>query len=117
MSNSTEPFSELSDNIKQYVRTTIEIIKLEVIQRVAVIIAYFIYTFFKLLLFGMSLLMLSISIGLYLSEYLNNYAKGFAIVGVFYLLIFLIIYFVNRSWIEKNIQNNIIRNLFKNENL
>ena len=105
----------LTQNLKQYVRTTIEIIKLELIERSVIISSYILLQVVRWMLFTIALLILSIALGFYISDYLNDYIAGFGFIGTIYLLVAMIISVLNQRKIEKSIQNKIINNLFSED--
>jgi hypothetical protein len=114
MENNQE-IDELTKHLKQYVRTTIEIIKLELIERSIIISSYILLQVIRWMLFTIALLILTIALGFYISDYLNDYIAGFGFIGTIYLLIAMILSILNQRKIEKAIQNKILNNLF-NEN-
>jgi len=105
----------LTQNLKQYVRTTIEIIKLELIERSVIITSFILLQVIRWMLFAIALLILSVSLGFYISDYLNDYIAGFGFIGTIYLLVAMIISVLNQRKIEKVIQNKIISNLFRED--
>ena len=105
----------LTQNLKQYVRTTIEIIKLELIERSVIISSYILLQVVRWMSFTIALLILSIALGFYISDYLNDYIAGFGFIGTIYLLVAMIISVLNQRKIEKSIQNKIINNLFSED--
>lgn len=114
----TEELDQLTQHLKQYVRTTIEIIKLELIERSIIISSYILLQVIRWMLFTIALLILSVALGFYISDYLNDYIAGFGFIGTIYLLIAMILSILNQRKIEKSIQNKIITNLFsENQNI
>lgn len=105
----------LTQNLKQYVRTTIEIIKLELIERSVIISSYILLQVVRWMLFTIAILILSIALGFYISDYLNDYIAGFGFIGTIYLLVAMIMSILNQRKIEKSIQNKIINNLFSED--
>jgi len=110
-----EQMDQITHHLKQYVRTTIEIIKLELIERSIIISSYILLQVLRYMLFTIAILILSIALGFYISNYLNDYIAGFGFVGTIYLLLAMILSVLNQRKIEKAIQNKIIRNLFSEE--
>jgi hypothetical protein len=103
---------ELSENLKQYIKTTIEIIKLEILQRSIIISSYIMVKLLGWIVFIVAFIFLSIALGFYISEYVKSYATGFGLVGFVYLFVALLISFFNRRKIEKRLQNKIIRHIY-----
>lgn len=113
--NNNSNLSEFSESLKQYVRTTIEIIKLELIERTVIICSYILIQTIKWILFGVGVLMFSIAIAIYISESTGDYSLGFGCVGLFYLIVAIIISLLNQKNVEKSIQNKIIKHIFSDE--
>lgn len=103
---------DLSDNIKQYVSTNYELVKLEAAERISMIssslISYFIVGFVG----SLFILFLSVGIGFYISSYRGDTYSGFVMVAGFYFLLTLIFVITRKNGIEKTIRNKIIQNLF-----
>ena len=114
MSNSPS-LTEFSEHLKQYVRTTIEIIKLEVIERTIIICSFILIQTLKWLLFAMGVFMFSIAIAIYISDKSSLYATGFGAVGIFYLVLAILFSIINQKNVEQSIQNRIIKHIFSDE--
>ena len=114
MNNST-PLTDFSENLKQYVKTTIEIIKLELIERTVIICSFILIQTLKWMIFGIGVLMFSIALAIYISETTGDYALGFGCVGLFYLSLAIILSLLNQKSIEKSIQDKIIKHIFSDE--
>jgi len=110
MSDNVE-FKELTERLKTYVATNLEIIKLEVFERTSVLGASFISS----LLLGLSgllfVLFLSLGVGFYLSTLFGDTYTGFAILAGFYLLIVVILLIGRKKAIERPQRDRIIRML------
>jgi uncharacterized membrane protein YqjE len=79
--NVDHPINEFADQFKQYLKTTTEIAKLEVLKRTVQMSAHLILQF---LLWGFMLLFTLLScmaLGFYISEVVDDKAKGFAFVA------------------------------------
>lgn len=98
-------------NLKSYTTTSIDIVKLEAIERTSSFIANFISG----LIIGMIVLLFaifaSLGIGIYLSELLSNYYLGFGMVSTAYLIIGIFLIIGRKTLINKPIQNRIIQGL------
>ena len=114
MENNQE-IDELTKHLKQYVRTTIEIIKLELIERTVIICSFILIQTLKWLIFAIGVFMFSIAIAIYISDKSSSFALGFGAVGIFYLLLALLFSIVNQKNIERAIQNKIIKHIFSDE--
>jgi len=106
----------LTESLKQYVGTNIELIQLEIIEHFSVIGASLI----SIILVGIAgtlfVLFISIGAGFYLSYLLGNYYSGFAIIAGFYLLLFLIMIIGKKKLFEKPLRDKIIQKvIYTNE--
>ena len=109
--------NELSGNLKQYIKTTIEIIKLEILQRTIVISSYILIRLMSWMILVIALVFFSISLAFLLSAYLQSFVIGFALIGGVYIVLAFLISSLNRRKIEKRLQNKIIRNLFSDQQI
>lgn len=109
--------NELSGNLKQYIKTTIEIIKLEILQRTIVISSYILIRLMSWMILVIALVFFSISLAFLLSAYLQSFVKGFALIGGVYIVLAFLISSLNRRKIEKRLQNKIIRHLFSDQQI
>ena len=103
-----DKFEELTLNVNKYVKTNIELIKLEATERTSVIGSKLIS--YALILLAGLLLILFISLGaaLYISSCFGNNYCGFIIVGGFYLIVGICLMIFKRNMLEKPLRNNII---------
>lgn len=103
----------LLDSTEDYIKTSIELVKLKAVDKgadkLAVIVSRTAATFF----FFMFLLMISIALGLWLGTLLGGSFYGFLIVAGFYGLLGVILFFVTHNWFKKTIANAIIKATFK----
>jgi hypothetical protein len=96
--NVEHPINEFADQFKQYLKTTTEIAKLEVLKRTVQMSAHLIW---QLMLWGFLLLftMLScLALAFYVAEALDDKALGFAMVaaGIGLLTLFVQLYLAKR---------------------
>lgn len=102
---------ELTENLKSYIGTTYELVKLEATERSAVVGSGLIG---GLLLGVISVLLIffaSLWTGFYLSHRLGDSYSGFAMVAAFYLLAGIILVCGGKEILEKNIRNRIINKI------
>ena len=108
-------FEEIIDNLKQYLNTNLEIVKLEVIERSST----FGSSMVGILVVGISVFLfvftLSIGLGFYLSELLGNSYSGFAIIAGCHLLLALILFIGRKKLIEKPLCDQIIKKLLEKQ--
>lgn len=86
-------FSKIKENIEGYIETRIELVKLDVEEKMT----YAIVKMVKLMIFGFAsvlfLLFLSIAVAQALNTWLDSRFWGYMIVAFFYLAVLLILYF------------------------
>jgi vacuolar-type H+-ATPase subunit I/STV1 len=105
--------TEFTDQIKQYVRTTTEIIKLEILKRTVVMSSFIIIQLILWFMIGLVLLMFSIAMGFYLSRYYNDYILGFGIVGTCFTGMVFILLLIGPKRLEKLMQNKLLRQMYE----
>lgn len=97
---SRSPFSQalfdLADSIKRYLQLRLNIAKLEVMEKTAMVISLTIAAVFLLLLFMLFLLFVSMAAAGIAGELLGNPAFGNLCVGGFYLLLFMLMFIFRR---------------------
>ncbi len=101
---------ELTDGVKTYLQTNIELFKLEATERTSVVGARLISSILVGITLLLFILFLSLSAGFLLGNYFNDLCTGFAIVTGFYFLLTLIL-LLFKNIIEKGMRNSIIRRL------
>ncbi len=106
---------DISENIKQYVNTNLEIVKLELTNRTAIIGSELISSIVIGLISFMFLFIFSIGLGFYFSELLNNNFYGFSIVAGFYLVLLLCIVLFRKKLIQTPLRDKIIRKFLNND--
>lgn len=79
------------ESIKKLVDTRLQIIKLELKDDLAKLLANAFISIIIINTLLFALLLLSIGVSIYLGKVLDNYTMGFIIVAAFYLLIFLLL--------------------------
>ncbi len=104
-------FSETKEQLEQYVRDRIWLLKLQISEKAARMVA----VLFTLLVIGLLsffvLLFLSMMAGFYFASATGSFFTGFGMVAGFYLLLlFLLIW--SRKWIRKKIMDKMIAIFF-----
>lgn len=114
--NKKSVFSDLKDDLVEYVELRSDLTKLtafEIISKAGVSLisamALIIFAFFFLFF-------LFLSLGFYFGKLLDSLYQGFGIIAFFYLLLLLIYLMLRKKYIEKPLMNKIIESLTeKNE--
>lgn len=103
---------ELSDDLKKYINTNYELVKLQAAERASVLGSGFIswaVIGFVVILF---VFFLSLCAGFYLSYVLHNVYAGFVIVAGFYLLVGLVLVVWRKKLLEGPLREKIVRLIF-----
>jgi uncharacterized membrane protein len=103
---------ELTDRAKKYLDTHIELLKLEVTERISVIGSGMVSVILVSFVFILFVLFLSLWAGFYFSACLGNSYAGFGIVAGFYFLLVLLFVFARKNLLETPIRNSVIRSVF-----
>jgi hypothetical protein len=115
MGNSSISINDIADNIKEYVETRIEIIKLETADSGASAVSTMMSWLIIVVIGFVALLMLTIGAAIGIGYLADNFAIGFFAVTGFYLLVALLLYFNRTTWLRKPFINTIIKNLYDDE--
>lgn len=115
MSEQPNTYNELKQLIADYVDARIELIKLDVFEKVAKVTAALFSSVVVALLGFFLLFFLSMSAGFYLARLFDNEAIGFLIVTGFYLLLFAIVISRKKDFMEKYIIDRVIGELTRKD--
>ena len=99
---------ELFENAEQYSKTSAELFKLKAISKTADVASSLLSKFIVIFFIGMSMLIASIGISIWIGEILGGSYYGFLIVAGFYLVIGLFLHLVRYKWIKMPVSNRII---------
>jgi hypothetical protein len=112
----TEEFiSELKNQVEQYVKLEVELIKIEATIKVSKIGAYLISSIILIFLIFMCVLFSSLLLGFYLSDIFNSNTLGFGTVAGIYVLLIIGYKLIQNKLIIKPISNKIIKMIYGNE--
>lgn len=113
MENTATNFDLLYEKAKKYTETSIELLKLNAIDKTADVSSSIVSRVAVVMVVAMFTLFLNVGISLYIGKLLNEYYLGFLIVSAFYLLLAIILYSFKDALIKTPIANLIIRKLMK----
>lgn len=105
----------ITENLKDYVSTNYELIKLQATERTSVIGSGIISTIIIVIIGLLFFFALSLGVSFYLSALIGDTFSGFLIVAGFYLLLTLILYFGRKKLLETPIREKIIQKILKDE--
>lgn len=106
-----EKLEPLTDGLKAYIKTNMELIKLEMVERTSVIGSGLIASLAVALALVFSVLFISLFAAFYFSTYFGNSYIGFALVGGFYLLVGLVLLVAGKGLIERPMRDKIVEKI------
>lgn len=107
--------NDLTGNIREYIETRIDIVKLDAADAGATA-ASSMASWLVISIFGLlTLFLITIGGAIGIGYLLNNFALGFFILAGFYLLVSAVIYVNRENWIRKPIVNSIVKNIYDND--
>ncbi|HBB91919.1 MAG TPA: hypothetical protein DC042_09420 [Bacteroidales bacterium] len=113
MENPESFIESLFEKIQAYIKTTIELTKLKLLEKVTGTASSVVATVSVVLVFALFFFVLTIGIALYLGELLGKSYYGFFIVSGFYLVLGILFHFFLHKWIKKPISDLIIKKTLK----
>ncbi len=113
MSTNPSEVEQLFEKIGTFSKTTIKLLSLQGIDRLAAIVAELVSATVVLIVLLLTTVFINIGIAIWLGEYLGAYYYGFIIVGTGYLLIAIVIYIFRKQFIKIPISELIISKLLK----
>jgi hypothetical protein len=111
MNNNESSIELLLHQAEGYSKTSLELLRLKTIEKVAGIVSSMIYLFIIYIFVAISSFILSIGIAIWIGELMDNVAFGYFIVGAFYLFLSLLFFIFKNSWIKRPFNNLFISQL------
>ncbi len=108
-----QTLSEMSEQLKQYVKTTTEIVKLEILKRTVMMSSLLLLQLLLGVLLALFMAFLGLAFGFYFSTLLKNYSFGFAVLAAIIGLLFLIISLVASKQIKLRLQNKLLKQMYQ----
>jgi hypothetical protein len=105
---------DLTGNIREYIETRIDMVKLDAADTVATAASSMASWMAITIAALITLIMVTIGGAIGIGYLLDNLAAGFFILAGAYLLFALLIYFFRDNWIRKPLINSIVKNIFDN---
>lgn len=103
----TTLFDEIKDDVSHYVKSTIELTKLEIFEKLSIASSVIAYSAILMVFVVLALLLICITVGLYLGDLFQNTWMGFGIVSLGTLLIIIILLLVKKP-IKKKVINKVV---------
>lgn len=108
-----KPPQDIISLLKDYITTRVELARLTVIERLTVVTAGLITNAFVVVAAMLTFLFASLTLAFYLGEVLGSYAKGFGLVALIYLLLAVIVGLTKERYINKYLQDFMVKIIFK----
>jgi hypothetical protein len=108
MNNNATSIEALFEKAENYSKTTIELCKLNAINKFAEIISSLVAQLVFCFFVALFILILNIGMSLYIGEFLGNDYYGFFVMAGFDALIAFFVYLFKRLWIKNSVYNFIV---------
>ena len=98
-------FKKYIDQIKDYLQNETELIRLKIIRGTALVAAHLFAAIFVIIMLNITLAILGIWFGFFLSGLLDSFAMGFGLAGLTYLIILFLIIVFRKSLLIRPFSN------------
>jgi len=105
---------DITENLKAYLHTKVELAKLNAAEKGSNVIANIIAGIIVMLIFFLCFVFAGIAFSLYINQFMNSNWIGFLIIASVYLLIGLFVWVARTKLLRMPIMNSIIQLLLKN---
>ncbi len=113
MEENTTFFGVLLERIESYSKTTIDLIKLKAVDKLAKIVSNVVYGVLLSLFSFFFLIILNLALAFWLGDLLGKVYLGFLIVAGFYVLLIIILVLFKKQIIKSPITNTIVTKFLK----
>lgn len=115
MNNIATPIESLFEKVEDYSRTSIELFKLNTIDKSADLVSSLATKTVIFIFVAMFILSINIGLALWLGEVLGKSYYGFFVVGGIYALIAIPVYVFRHQWIKEPVNNAVITKMMQGE--
>lgn len=113
MTDNTTPIATLIERAEVYGKTTLNLLKLNVIDKSADVVSSLISQLAVIMTVVFSVLIISIGLSLWIGKLLGDDFYGFFIIGGFYALLAILLQVFRNQWLKYPVSNSIIRQMLK----
>lgn len=113
MNDNAIPIASLIESAKDYSNSTIELLKLNAIDKSADVVSSLASRLAIFITIALSLLIINIGIALWIGKILGESFYGFFVIGGFYAVLAALLHIFRNPWIKYPISNSIIKQLIK----
>ena len=113
MNTNATPIELLFEKAEDYSKTTIELFKLNAIDKSADVVSSLVSRLAVFIAVALSVLIINIGFALWIGLLLGNSFYGFFIIGTFYAIVALLLHVFRHAWIKYPVSNSIITQMLK----
>jgi len=113
MEEDVKSIESLLEKTKDYAKTSIELIKLQTLEKTADVVSSFIPHSFVFILIATFLVFLNLGIAFWLGKILGEIYYGFFVVTAFYGIAGIVVHFFMHKWLKKIIMDYVIKLVLK----
>ena len=117
MTDNATPIATLFERAEEYSKSTIQLFKLNAIDKSADVLSSLISRIAVLIMVALSILIINIGVALWLGKLLGELFYGFFIIGAFYSVMAILLHLFRHQWIKYPISNSIIKQISKQKML
>lgn len=111
MESFTANKDKLFEKVENYANTSIDLLKLNAVEKSADVISSLSYRIVLLLIVAMFTLFVNIGVSMYIGKLLNEYFLGFFIVSTVYLILGIVVYIFRNKFLKIPVSNMVITKL------
>lgn len=108
---------KLFEKVENYATTSIDLLKLNAVEKSADVISSLSHRIVLLLIVAMFTLFINVGVSLYIGKLLNEYYLGFFMVSTFYLVLAVFVYIFRNKFLKTPVSNMVITKLLKKVDL
>ena len=113
MEDYARQFETLLERVAEYFKTTVELVKLKIVEKISDLGASLIPKVFIIGILTFSLLFLNVGLALWLGTLLENVCFGFLAVGAFHALLAIVFRLFFHNVLKRAVSRQIIKELLK----
>ena len=113
MTDNSTPIATLKERVEDYSNSTIELLKLNAIDKSADVVSSLVSQLVFIITGAMSFLIVNIGIALWIGKLLGDSFYGFFVIGGFYAILAILLHIFRSSLIKYPVSNSIIRQMLK----
>ncbi len=113
MTDNTTPIATLFERAEDYGRTTLNLLKINVIDKSADVVSSLASRLAVIMTVVFSVLIISIGVSFWIGKLLGETSYGFFIVGSFFALLAILLQAFRDQWLKYPVSNSIIKQMLK----